>query len=77
MAVLAQRLLVFLGFTPPMLNPILCTLAKKDFRRALKEVVLVDSKEHCERPVYLNALALKTKLSPTIFKRGNILSLHN
>ena len=78
MAVRAQRLLVFLGFTPPMLNPILCTLAKKDFRRALtKEVVLVDSKEHCEGPVYLNALALKTKLSPTSFKRENILSLHN
>ena len=56
MAVWAQRLLVFLGFTPSMLNPILCTLAKKDFRRALKEVVLVDSKDHCERPVYLNAL---------------------
>ncbi|KAJ7380945.1 hypothetical protein OS493_004533 [Desmophyllum pertusum] len=34
-----ERLLVFLGFIPPLLNPILCTLAKKDFRRALKEVV--------------------------------------
>ena len=34
-----QRLLTFLAFIPPMLNPILCTLAKKDFRRALKQVV--------------------------------------
>ena len=36
----AQRLLLFLGFIPPILNPILCTLAKKDFRRAFKQVVL-------------------------------------
>ena len=36
----AQRLLIFLGFIPPILNPILCTLAKKDVRRALKQVVL-------------------------------------
>ena len=36
----AQRLLLFLGFIPPILNPILCSLAKKDFRRALKQVVL-------------------------------------
>ncbi|XP_020614277.1 melanocyte-stimulating hormone receptor-like [Orbicella faveolata] len=35
-----ERLLVFLGFLPPLLNPVLCTLAKKDFRHALKEVVL-------------------------------------
>ncbi|KAL9979108.1 hypothetical protein ACROYT_G016719 [Oculina patagonica] len=34
-----ERLLIFLAFIPPMLNPILCTLAKKDFRRALKQVV--------------------------------------
>jgi len=34
-----QRLLLFLGFIPPILNPILCTLSKKDFRRALKKVV--------------------------------------
>ena len=34
-----QRLLIFLAFIPPMLNPILCTLAKKDFRRALKQVI--------------------------------------
>ena len=34
-----ERLLVFLGFFPPLLNPVLCTLAKRDFRRALKEVV--------------------------------------
>ena len=34
-----ERLLVFLGFVPPLLNPVLCTLAKKDFRHAFKEVV--------------------------------------
>lgn len=34
-----QRLLVVLNFTPPLLNPILCTLAKKDFRKALSEMV--------------------------------------
>lgn len=34
-----ERLLVFLGFLPPLLNPVLCTLAKKDFRHALKDVV--------------------------------------
>ena len=39
MPVWTQRLLLFLGFIPAMLNPILCTLAKKDFRRALKEAV--------------------------------------
>lgn len=38
MSLYVQRLLVFLGFIPPILNPILCTLAKKDFRRALKEI---------------------------------------
>ena len=35
----AQRLLIFLGFLPSVLNPILCTLAKIDFRRALKQTV--------------------------------------
>jgi hypothetical protein len=39
MPVWAQRLLLFVGYIPPMLNPILCTLAKKDFRRALREVL--------------------------------------
>ncbi|XP_078366553.1 beta-2 adrenergic receptor-like [Oculina patagonica] len=39
MPVWAERLLIFLAFIPPLLNPILCTLAKKDFRRALREVV--------------------------------------
>ena len=34
-----NRLLVFLGFIPPLLNPVLCTLAKKDFRHALTEAV--------------------------------------
>ena len=34
-----QRLLVVLNFIPPLLNPLLCTLAKKDFRQALREVV--------------------------------------
>ncbi|XP_020614111.1 beta-2 adrenergic receptor-like [Orbicella faveolata] len=36
----AQRLLIFLGFLPSVLNPILCTLAKIDFRRALKQIVI-------------------------------------
>ncbi|XP_078364422.1 LOW QUALITY PROTEIN: melanocyte-stimulating hormone receptor-like [Oculina patagonica] len=40
MPVCVQRLLIFLAFFPPMLNPVLCTLAKKDFRRALKQVML-------------------------------------
>ena len=35
-----QQVLVFLRFIPPLLNPILCTLAKRDFRHALKGVVL-------------------------------------
>ena len=35
----AQRLLIFLGFFPSVLNPILCTLAKIDFRRALKQII--------------------------------------
>ena len=34
-----QRLLAVLNFVPPLLNPLLCTLAKRDFRQALKEVV--------------------------------------
>ena len=34
-----QRLLAVLGFIPPMSNPLLCTLVKKDFRQAVKEVV--------------------------------------
>ena len=34
-----ERLLAVLGFMPPMLNPLLCTLVKKDFRQAVKEVV--------------------------------------
>ncbi|KAL9979106.1 hypothetical protein ACROYT_G016717 [Oculina patagonica] len=42
----AERLLVFLGFIPPVLNPILCTLAKKDFRQAFKEMLL---KRKCKK----------------------------
>lgn len=34
-----ERLLVVLNFIPPLLNPLLCTLAKRDFRQALKEVL--------------------------------------
>ena len=41
-----DHLLVFLGFIPPLLNPILCTLAKKDFRHALKEVVFRRDRLH-------------------------------
>ncbi|XP_022792300.1 beta-2 adrenergic receptor-like [Stylophora pistillata] len=36
----SQRLQTCLGFLPMMLNPILCTLAKKDFRHAFKEIVI-------------------------------------
>ena len=35
-----ERLLIFVGFIPQLLNPVLCTLAKKDFRHALKELFL-------------------------------------
>ena len=38
--VFLERLLIFIGFIPQLLNPVLCTLAKKDFRQALKEVFL-------------------------------------
>ena len=38
--VFLERLMVFVGFIPQLLNPLLCTLAKKDFRHALREVVL-------------------------------------
>ena len=34
-----QRLFAVLGFIPPLLNPLLCTLTKKDFRQALREVI--------------------------------------
>ncbi|XP_068722009.1 histamine H2 receptor-like [Montipora capricornis] len=34
-----QRLLVVLNFIPPLFNPLLCTLAKKDFRKALLGVI--------------------------------------
>ena len=46
MPIWAQRLLLFLGFIPQILNPILCTLAKKDFRRAVKQVVLQRKKKN-------------------------------
>ena len=38
--VFLERLLIFIGFIPQLLNPVLCTLAKKDFRHALKEMFL-------------------------------------
>ena len=48
----AQRLLLFVGFIPPILNPTLCTLAKKDFRRALRELLFGrKSWHHCEQNV--------------------------
>ena len=64
MPVWVQRLLIFLAFIPPMLNPILCTLAKKDFRRAFKQVILqwkmnnslTDFKTHQEH-IFLKPLA--------------------
>ena len=34
-----ERLLVVLSFIPPLFNPLLCTLVKKDFRQAVKEIV--------------------------------------
>ena len=44
-----QRLLLFLRFIPPMLNPMLSTLAKKDFRRALRELAFGrEALRHCE-----------------------------
>ena len=50
MPVWAQRLLVFVGFIPPILNPTLCTLAKKDFRRALRELLFGRKAwYHCEQ----------------------------
>ena len=34
-----QRLLSVLGFIPPLINPLLCTLAKKDFRQVLRGMI--------------------------------------
>jgi len=39
--VFLQRLLIFVGFIPQLLNPVLSTVANKDFRHALKEVFLL------------------------------------
>ena len=36
-----ERLLVVLNFIPPLSNPVLCTLAKKDFREALRRLFSV------------------------------------
>ena len=48
-----HRLLIFVGFIPPLLNPVLCTLAKKDFRRALKEVVMQwEAQRQCDSKVH-------------------------
>ena len=49
-----ERLLAVLGFIPPMLNPLLCTLVKKDFRQAVKEVVfkMKDLQQHQGRRHY-------------------------
>ena len=46
-----ERLLAVLGFIPPMLNPLLCTLVKKDFRQAVKDVVYgrYDLQQHHQR----------------------------
>ena len=38
--VFLERLMIFVAFIPQLLNPILCTFAKKDFRHAVKEVLL-------------------------------------
>lgn len=47
----AQRLLLVLTYTPPLLNPLLCTLAKKDFRHAIREMLFKrkDPRRHQER----------------------------
>jgi len=39
--VFLERLLVFMGFIPQLFNPVMCTLANKDFRHALKEVIFL------------------------------------
>ncbi|KAL9979104.1 hypothetical protein ACROYT_G016714 [Oculina patagonica] len=57
-----NRLLIFLGFIPPLLNPILCTLAKKDFRRALKEVLMQREAPHqCESKVHFQVARNRSK----------------
>ena len=40
LSVFLERLMIFVAFIPQLLNPILCTFAKKDFRHAFKEVLL-------------------------------------
>ena len=49
-----ERLLAVLGFIAPMLNPLLCTLVKKDFLPAVKEVVFrrEDLQQHLEERHY-------------------------
>jgi len=64
----AQRLLLFVGFVPPILNPILCTLAKKDFRRALKELLFGRKARHREQnvrfQVFSNRFTISSVLEP-------------
>ena len=68
MPIWAKRLLVFTGFVPPILNPILCTLAKKDFRRALKELLFGRKARLREQNVHFrvfsNRLTVSSVLEP-------------
>ena len=63
----AQRLLVFVGFIPPILNPILCTLAKKDFRRALRELFFGrKARHHAEQNVHFQVSSNRLTLSSVL-----------
>ena len=69
MPVWAQRIVLFVGFIPPILNPILCTLAKKDFRRALRELLFGrKALHHYEQNVHFqvssNRLTVSSILEP-------------
>jgi len=67
MPVWAQRLLVFAGFVPPILNPILCTLAKKDFRRALRELLFGRKAwHHCEQNVHFHVSSNRFTVSSVL-----------
>ena len=66
-----QRLLVFLSFMPAMFNPILCTLAKKDFRQALKEVVLRRERSYqCDANVHFHVASQRLSVKQSQSARG-------
>ena len=67
MPIWAQRLLVFVGFIPPILNPTLCTLAKKDFRRALRELLFGRKAwHHCEQNVHFQVSSNRLTVSSVL-----------